>query len=300
MRFDLHWEEGTPPSKKMLLDDLLLAVHLLNASDDQVDIDFAEHMVHLALDAMRTVYHNNTWLPDADRRDILTQLDELAFSIKHEVRVLSSQLSRFLLEGKQPIWDGPLERRRAMWQKKVLEELEEGRKQGSDGLSIMYYNELNGLPPEIGNFRNLRHISVIGCSLITLPPEIGSLTNLISLSLYENSLEYLPVQIGNLRRLEKMNLEINALSSLPREIACLTELKDLSLAYNRFELLPLEVCQLGNLRRLRLSANPISSLPREIVKLHQLEELDLEGTGLTGLPSEVQELRRRNLKKVRI
>src|SRR5262245_26770866 len=66
---------------------------------------------------------------------------------------------------------------------------------------------LISLPPQIGNLKNLRRLSVQYNFLRNLPPEIGNLRNLTMLSLPDNILVELPPEIGNLTNLTWLVLD---------------------------------------------------------------------------------------------
>ena len=70
-------------------------------------------------------------------------------------------------------------------------------------------NNLNALPPEIGNLTNLEILELDFNNLNTLPPEIGKLTNLKVLELGNNNLISLPEELFQLKKLEKCDIKQN-------------------------------------------------------------------------------------------
>ena len=78
-----------------------------------------------------------------------------------------------------------------------------------------------------------------------LPPEIGDLVHLVELDLTGNQLKELPAEIGNLTNLTRLNARNNQLTKLPSELGGLVNLKGLFLQENQLTELPLQVGQLG-------------------------------------------------------
>ncbi len=148
---------------------------------------------------------------------------------------------------------------------------------------------LTALPSVIGLFLfpNITTFCLSDNELEVLPPEIGQLTALKSLSLDENKLKALPREIGQLTALEELDLENNNLKALPPEIGQLTALKELDLATNNIKALPPEIGRLKALKKLYLKDNELNALPPEIGGLTALESLSLEGNELKALPPEI-------------
>jgi internalin A len=86
----------------------------------------------------------------------------------------------------------------------------------------LYDNQLNSLPPEIGQLTKLRDLYLHNNQLTSLPSEIGLLTNLQELNLYNNQLRQLPVEMGDLANLScegcYLRLYNNPLISPPPEV----------------------------------------------------------------------------------
>lgn len=62
----------------------------------------------------------------------------------------------------------------------------------------LHINELQSLPPEMGNLVGLEAMSLHSNALGELPPQLSRLTNVCRLSLYQNRLRNLPPEIGGL------------------------------------------------------------------------------------------------------
>ena len=152
------------------------------------------------------------------------------------------------------------------------------------------YNQLTGLPVEIGNLTRLKALTLRNNRLTTLPSEIGNLRQLEIIYLNNNQLTGLPSEIRNLTNLKSLNLSFNQLTELPVEIVYLTQLRDLILNNNQLTTLPSEIGNMRQLQYLVLGGNQLETLPSEIGNLTQLSSLDLNDTQLTALPVEIGNL----------
>ncbi len=126
----------------------------------------------------------------------------------------------------------------------------------------MYFNSLSGgIPPALGNLRNLRELGLSSNRLQgDIPPALGNLTRLVRFYLDQNYLTGpIPPEVGGMASVETFNVMRNQLSGpLPPELGRLTALRDLFLSRNR------------GLR---------GPLPHELTAL-ALDELHLGGTEL--------------------
>eukprot|EP00980_Cylindrotheca_fusiformis_P006738 scaffold1400_cov137-Cylindrotheca_fusiformis.AAC.16 len=159
-------------------------------------------------------------------------------------------------------------------------------------------NSVSGpLPPEIGNFQNVRGIyfgknSIVG----TIPTEIGLLTSATALQLWDNSIVgTLPTEIGNLRRLESFSVSQNTelVGLVPSEIGLLSTLTSLQLWDNSFDgELPIEITRLRNLTSLGVSGNLFEgTIHTEFGMLTNLSTLQLFKNQFNGpIPSELGRL----------
>ena len=101
-----------------------------------------------------------------------------------------------------------------------------------------------------------------------MPPDIGDLVKLQRIDLSHNNLYGVPMEIGKLQKVTCMDVSYNKLLSLPNEIGNMTSLSDLNFEHNDLIFLPvnleaLETC----LTKLNADANKILDPPAEI--LHQ-------------------------------
>ena len=141
---------------------------------------------------------------------------------------------------------------------------------------------LTRLPPEIGNFQNLRELYLDHNNLSTLPPQITSLRFLNRLDLSHNHLKTLPSNIGSLRQMLILDLSHNLISKLPASIGELPFLFDLHLSHNCLQTLPQEITNLP-LINLELSNNSLTALPPG---LQPHESLDVSYNRLSFIPAQ--------------
>jgi hypothetical protein len=157
---------------------------------------------------------------------------------------------------------------------------------------VLTNQNLGALPPEIGQFTNLRQLSLYRNNLTTLPATIGTLTNLCILDASYNDISSLPDDIGNLSSLLILDLNFNPLESLPEEIGQLKRLRRLYLWGNGDHLkrIPQEIGALSDLQLLELDANTMTSIPSEIGSLTGLRELAIYAHRIERLPPELGKL----------
>ena len=122
------------------------------------------------------------------------------------------------------------------------------------------------IPPEIRKLSSLETLSLIGIDTEILP-EIGELKNLKHLTLNHNNITVIPTVIGNLINLEILNLTDNQIREIPKEIGKLINLKQLYLGKNQISEIPKEIGNLVNLKYLDLSQNKIMIIPPVIENL---------------------------------
>jgi len=92
--------------------------------------------------------------------------------------------------------------------------------------------DLQTLPENIGELKNLKILRLSVCALKKLPESFCELRELQVLQLEHNKLKKLPENIGKLMKLRNLDLEANDLTSLPEEIVNLTNLSFINLSRN--------------------------------------------------------------------
>ncbi|KAJ9500554.1 Glucose-repressible alcohol dehydrogenase transcriptional effector [Exophiala xenobiotica] len=81
----------------------------------------------------------------------------------------------------------------------------------------LVYNQLETLPPQIGQLKNLEHLDVSFNQLTELPEEIGMLTNLKKLLVFGNHIQTLCYELGFLFNLEMLGVYGNPLEPGQRD-----------------------------------------------------------------------------------
>lgn len=118
-------------------------------------------------------------------------------------------------------------------------------------------NQLQELPPEIGQLRGLVRLQLSGNQLCSLPDSIGQLPSLAGLWLHGNLLQRLPAELGSLSSLTQLSLSGNCLEELPSSLSSLAALQELSAAGNRLADLPAGIGELTALTKLHLHGNQL-------------------------------------------
>ncbi len=92
--------------------------------------------------------------------------------------------------------------------------------------------DLNELPHNIGDLKDLKFLSITKTKISSLTDSIGNLTNLNTLILSDNYLEILPESFVNLTSLHKIDLSNNQFKEIPTQLWALKEVIDLILEGN--------------------------------------------------------------------
>eukprot|EP00794_Sanderia_malayensis_P017388 gene17388-19128_t len=144
---------------------------------------------------------------------------------------------------------------------------------------------LKELPPEFSKLSKvLRTTDLSNNRLVDLPSIIGQFTNLKSLTVNNNRLEHFPEHLGNLMKLETLSLQENRITVIPDNVVRkLKNLTSISLSGNKLKVFPIEICQLAKLDAVDLSSNLIEIIPDSVDSLKAIE-LNLNRNRLSGLP----------------
>lgn len=126
--------------------------------------------------------------------------------------------------------------------------------------------DIDTLPPEIGNFSNLKYLNLSYNNLISLPKELCKLTKLETLLLLRNELVALPEDFSNLTNLELLDVSYNQISKLPPNFEKLNLLNSFDASYNMLKQLPLQFVRLHRLKDLHLEQNPFEFPPYNVIK----------------------------------
>ena len=186
-------------------------------------------------------------------------------------------------------------------------------------LKIYACNIPGGIPPEIGNLKNLKSLTLrneytdeIGglpqkvFSSTDLPESLGNLVNLNELCVLWNITSGIPSSFGNLADLETLWLinitseelsgekfaEEIALDPMPAAICGMKKLKYLDLRMGISGELPVGLGDLSSMENMYISSGFLTgSLPSSISKMVKLHSLDVNAPNMTGeIPTSLGEL----------
>ncbi|CAN0401700.1 unnamed protein product [Pylaiella littoralis] len=125
--------------------------------------------------------------------------------------------------------------------------------------------------------RELVSLNVSFNNIEYLPPELGDLVLLKELDVSCNKLETLPLEVGKCIRLRKLRANGNHMEEIPTELGHCSLLEELVLSENKIQEVPESLAHLKALRILRLQNNRLKTLPHELGAVITLEELDCAG-----------------------
>ncbi|CAM9431572.1 unnamed protein product [Laminaria digitata] len=125
--------------------------------------------------------------------------------------------------------------------------------------------------------QELMYLNVSSNNIEYLPPELGDLVLLKELDASCNKLEALPPEIGKCSRLRKLRANGNYMEAIPKEVGHCALLEELILSENRLQEIPETLAGLKALRVLRLQNNRLKSLPHALGEVVTLEDLDCAG-----------------------
>jgi len=112
-------------------------------------------------------------------------------------------------------------------------------------LGLYDCSDLEALPVEIFNLKNLIGFALCRSKISGLPAEIAKLDKLVVLNIFQTQLTSLPAEIGNLKNLKILNLRENKLSKLAPEVSQLSNIGLIDLTGNQFTQFPVELLSLN-------------------------------------------------------
>ena len=156
---------------------------------------------------------------------------------------------------------------------------------------------LQSLPPTIGDAQWLGTLNLSHNSLSILPNSLATLQRLEHLDLSFNPLTNfsLPQEFSNLKALKTLNLSVTQLTTLPSSFVGLTSLESLLIDNSKLDTLPPNIGGLASLGSLRLVNNKLQELPSSICELTQLSNLVLAHNDLRSLPPDFGNLNLKSL-----
>ena len=153
-------------------------------------------------------------------------------------------------------------------------------------------NNLKELPSEIGQLTNLKSIDLLKSYNVELiPPEIKNLKQLEFFRADLTNLKEIPAEIGQLTNLKTLKISNIQIQSIPDTIGTLKNLEVLDVHSNNIDCVPESICNLIKLRSLDISYTKLKKLPENIGSLVKLERLDLFGCDLKTLPESIKKFK---------
>lgn len=163
------------------------------------------------------------------------------------------------------------------------------------------------LPSSIGQFTELRELSLQHCQLKKLHPALSKLTQLQTLRLSHNQLEDLPDYLHRLPQLSDLQWDHNSIVAFPKVLNQLNGIRKLDLDLSELKNLdglekcsqlgwlqikkaeqpsiPSEVLALTQLQSLEMCEADLLEVPEMLAAFHQLVELDLGGNDFNHFPA---------------
>jgi len=152
---------------------------------------------------------------------------------------------------------------------------------------LLAHNQIENLPPEIGQLTMMRRLNLEDNRLEHLCPEIGRCAALVDLRLDENRLAELPREVGALTQLKYLDMSNNELAAVPEELRGCGELEMLGLRHNLITEVGEWISQMSSLTLLNLTGNPIPALPFTIADLSKLTDLKVSKQDVQFPPPDV-------------
>ncbi len=121
----------------------------------------------------------------------------------------------------------------------------------------LYYNDLEVIPPEIGNLKDLEILFLAHNKIYELPESLGSLSKLDELYLHNNRLSVLPASLGELSKVQIVRVNDNYLSEFPNQFLGRSKLEYLDIANNQISTIPIGLSSLPSLSLFTYQENPI-------------------------------------------
>eukprot|EP00123_Amoebidium_parasiticum_P007695 comp18294_c0_seq1/m.19329 comp18294_c0_seq1/g.19329 ORF comp18294_c0_seq1/g.19329 comp18294_c0_seq1/m.19329 type:complete len:374 (-) comp18294_c0_seq1:151-1272(-) len=143
------------------------------------------------------------------------------------------------------------------------------------------------LTQHIGEYVELKWLTLAHNQLVDLPWQLGCLRHITRLDISYNKISVLPESMGELCSLTYLEASNNQLSGLPTSIGRISNLQYLGISNNMIEEIPGELGQCVALQVLKADSNKLPYLPAEISRLTQLRQIDIRNNPLvTELPSD--------------
>lgn len=170
-------------------------------------------------------------------------------------------------------------------------------------LEIESSYQLERLPEEFGQLRQLKNLSIRNTAIRGLPESIGALQLLRTIDIWSNNfLQHIPESFSNLTALKTCWIVYNRESYSKTKLsplvlpdglfARMTDLVELHLNSNDIENLPAGMEQLKQCKELQLNDNLLSEFPLMITEMESLEKLQIGSNRIHTIPEEILRLTR--------
>jgi len=146
---------------------------------------------------------------------------------------------------------------------------------------------ISRLIENLGDFSELRLLSIRGIKLGAVPKSIWTLQHLETLELLSISCNVLPEWIAELSQLKVLSIMDNKLNSLPFCYRKLQKLKHISLSFNPLKQIPRCIFELEFIEELYLADCQIHEIPTEILRLPNLRVFNYSMNLIASPPEEV-------------
>lgn len=160
-------------------------------------------------------------------------------------------------------------------------------KDGSLDLTNRAWRELDSVLWTFG--RELLVLNIGYNNIESLPPELGDLMLLRELDCSCNKLKGLPAEIGRCTRLRKLKANGNHITQLPNEMGQCIFLEEVILTENKLRTVPDTLGALQGLKVLRLTNNSLTALPHNLGVVETLEDINCTGNAqLDMIPAPIR------------
>ncbi|MFY0608393.1 MAG: hypothetical protein JXR10_16865 [Cyclobacteriaceae bacterium] len=121
----------------------------------------------------------------------------------------------------------------------------------------LYYNELEVIPTEICNLKELEILYMAHNRIYELPESLGALTNLDEIYLHHNRLSVLPSSLSELTKVRVARVNDNYLAEFPSQFLGMAYLEEFDVSNNQITEIPQELDDLSSLKLFNYQENPI-------------------------------------------
>lgn len=137
--------------------------------------------------------------------------------------------------------------------------------------------------------KELLYLNVAFNNIEELPPELGDLLLLRELNVSCNQLTALPSTIGKCKRLRILKINGNHIEALPQELGYCNMLEQVIASENQLQTVPATLAKIDALRILRIQNNDLIEIPPVLGTIPTLEEIDVSNNAqLAMIPPDLR------------